>query len=203
MEPQQSVDERRLSFIRSLYGLNQALSSDNPRRLSDARRTLAVLRRSFASSQRETDAYEFVLPYNPPTSEQDDWLLVARLFALHPHANTAPRRTLGEAMRLLATKRPSAKRRFTQLLSIDHGDAMTHYLRQAVQLLRTEDVAIGHYRLLVDLIDMRHPGNASQRVRLAWARDFYQPDRQPRREPTEEPSQPAPQTADAQHQESR
>jgi CRISPR system Cascade subunit CasB len=87
---------------------------------------------------------------------------------------------MGGAMRIMARQRgESVERRFIQLLSVDRS-ALPHYLRQAVQLLRTDEVAIDYDRLLADVLVLLR-GNFldpdAHRVRLQWARDFHRIDR--------------------------
>ncbi|MFC0529057.1 type I-E CRISPR-associated protein Cse2/CasB [Phytohabitans kaempferiae] len=171
MELPTTPDSRRRAFVRHLYGVHNALNSGNPRHCAEARQTLARLRRAFSGQRHEAEAYDVVFPHNPPEREQELWLLVAGLFALHPHANNAAGRSIGSAMRLLVADRPSAARRFTQLLSVDPA-AMPHYLRQTIQLLRSDDVSIDYQLLLDDLVKMRTPGEA-HKVRLRWARDYH------------------------------
>ncbi|MBQ1053449.1 type I-E CRISPR-associated protein Cse2/CasB [Micromonospora chalcea] len=183
MDPNLTVAQRRQAFVRDLYGLHYAITSANPRRSGEARQKLARLRRSFAGQQQEAEAYDVVFPHEPPIREQDLWLLVAGLFALHPHADTVRGRSLGTAMQELVEERPSAARRFTQLLSVDVA-AMPHYLRQAIQLLRSAEVAIDYLRLLTDLAEMRQSREEAHRIRLSWARDYHRPKRRPKPDQT-------------------
>lgn len=178
MEPLVIPDLRRQAFVRHLYGLHNALDSANPQRSGEARRSLARLRRAFAGRQQEAEAYDIVFPHDPPVDEQELWLLIAGLFALHPHPNNARGRSLGGAMRLLVADRPSAARRFTQLLSVDPA-AMPHYLRQAIQLLRADGISVDYQLLLTDLIKMRSSREEAHQVRLRWAREYHRPNRQP------------------------
>ncbi|WP_433687826.1 type I-E CRISPR-associated protein Cse2/CasB [Micromonospora carbonacea] len=194
MQLSSSVTQRREGFVRSLYGLHHALTSDNPRRSGEARRVLARLRRSFVGGRQEAEAYDVVFPHEPPEREQKMWLLVAGFFALHPHGNTARGRSFGAAMRELVEKRPSAARRFTQLLTID-PPALPHHLRQAVQLLRACDVAIDYHRLLADLVEMQESADQAHRVRLRWAQHYHRPKRTPGRT-TAQPESPEGVTAE-------
>ncbi|WP_326557146.1 type I-E CRISPR-associated protein Cse2/CasB [Micromonospora sp. NBC_01796] len=184
MDPIVTIDGRRQALVRHLYGLHQALGSGNPQRSAEARRTLARLRRAFAGRQQEAEAYDVVFPHDPPVEEQELWLLVAGLFALHPHADNARRRSIGGAMRLLVADRPSAARRFTQLLSVDPA-AMPHYLRQTIQLLRSDGISVDYQLLLADLVKMHSSREEAHRVRLRWARDYHRPNRQPTSQNTE------------------
>lgn len=193
MEPTRSAEERRRAFVQELYGLHRALTSENPRLSGEARRALARLRRSFAGAAQQAEAYDIVFPHDPPQDEQELWLLVAGLFALHPHGNTAKGRTVGGAMRLLAEERVSAQRRFTQLLSVE-ARHLPYYLRQTIQLLRSGEVAIDYHRLLNDLVQIY--SESPQKVRLRWARDYYRPrvpgSRSARPEDTESGEPPVP-----------
>lgn len=174
MEQIRSLDERRRAFVRKLYWLHRALTSEDYRLSGEARRTLARLRRSFASPGQQAEAYDVIFPHDPPQREQELWLLVAGLFALHPHGNTARGRTVGEAMRLLPDERVSAQRRFTQLLSVN-PQHLPYYLRQMIQLLRSGDVAIDYHQLLTDLVSINSGREKAHKVRLRWARDYYRP----------------------------
>ncbi|KWW98834.1 CRISPR-associated protein CSE2 [Carbonactinospora thermoautotrophica] len=167
---------KRKAFVDYLYGLHQGLSSDNPHRVAECRRVLARLRRSFAGARQQAEAYDVVFRHDPPEREQEVWLLVAGLFALHPQPGNGD--TLGRAMRRLARAREgTVDRRFTQLLAVDR-ESLPHYLRQAVQLLRAENVPLDYARLLDDLVALWTGGeDAAHRVRLAWARDYHRPER--------------------------
>lgn len=182
--------DRRSEFLKALYALHWGLESTTPHLQAQARRTLARLRRSLTGPRHEVEAYEFVLAHEPPRAEQNAWLLVAGVYALHPQ----PRRrgsgpkTIGASLRALAQKRgDSVTRRFTQLVAVDR-DSLPHYLRQAVQLLRSEDVALDYTQLLSDLIVLlgeRYLSDRAHRVRLEWARDFH---RQPAQTETPSPT---------------
>jgi CRISPR system Cascade subunit CasB len=175
--PSDALVERRRVFVNYLYGLCAGLGSANPRRVAESRQALARLRRSFAGPRQEAEAYDVVFAHDPPQAEQEVWLLVAGLFALHPLLRpSGPRRSLGAAMSVLVQRRgESVNRRFVQLVSVDrHG--LPHYLRQAVQLLRTESVPLDYEKLLTDLLDVlggNSRDEAAYRVRLNWARDFH------------------------------
>lgn len=188
--------DRRRRFVRALYGLHSALGQDSPA-AAQARQKLARLRRSFAGPQQEVEAYSVVLPFDPPIAEQKAWLLVAGLFALHPQPPTARWRSIGGAMRLLATERgDAARRRLEQLLSVD-GSHLPHYLRQAVTLLRSAEITFDFHLLIEDLIVLlpsEFTADEAHAVRLRWARDFYRPERRPaagRPDTAAEPIEPA------------
>lgn len=174
--------QRRGRFISHLYGLHGKLESGRAHQVSEARRTLAQLRRSLSGPRAEAEAYATVFPFDPPQAEQQAWILVAGLFALHPQPRPGAdfdrqSRSLGRSMRSLANERPSAERRFDQLIAVDQP-SLPHYLRQAIRLLATENIALDYYRLLEDLVtllDQRADPERIHRVRLNWARDFHRP----------------------------
>jgi CRISPR system Cascade subunit CasB len=171
--------DRRRRFVQALYGLHWSLSQDSPA-AAQARQKLARLRRSFAGPQREVEAYSIVFPFDPPVAEQKAWLLLAGLFALHPQPPSARRRSVGGAMRLLATNRgEAATRRLEQLLSVD-AQHLPHYIRQTVTLLRSAEITLDFHLLLDDLIVLlghEFTADEAHAVRLRWARDFYRPER--------------------------
>lgn len=162
-----------------------------------ARQKLARLRRSFAGPHQEAEAYSVVFPFDPPVPEQEVWLLVAGLFALHPQPPTARWRSIGGAMRLLGTDRgDAARRRLAQLLSVD-GRHLPHYLRQTVTLLRSAEITFDFHMLLNDLtvlLRSEFTADDAHAVRLRWARDFYRPERRApamgKPDPSAEPAEP-------------
>ncbi|NJP30071.1 type I-E CRISPR-associated protein Cse2/CasB [Microbispora sp. SCL1-1] len=196
----EEIRQRRRRFVNHLYGLHAKLESGRQYQSAEARRDLALLRRSLAGGRQEADAYAVVFPYDPPIEEQQAWLLVAGLFALHPQprprtspgpsgAQRPPSRSIGVSMRRLVERRSSAERRFLQLLGVDRT-ALPHYLRQAVQLLHTENIPLDYDRLLDDVVILmseHHDPERAHRVRLTWARDFH---RQLRQTPANAPVAP-------------
>jgi CRISPR system Cascade subunit CasB len=196
--PEARRDARR-DFVTSLYRLQEAIDAGG-HLAHAARRDVARLRRSTAGPQQQMQAYEIVFRHDPPEAEQQAWLLLAGLFAINPQPRPTggDRRSLGGSLRRLARKQNQVPgsdvaaeasspldRRFTQLLSVG-VDALPHYLRQCLHLLRTESVPVNYYRLLDDLIVLcGDDPQKRQLVRLRWARDFYRPDPQPRRKNTD------------------
>jgi CRISPR system Cascade subunit CasB len=178
-ETPETPQQRRRLFVDSLYRYHASLEGARPH-AAEARRVLARLRRSLAGPQQETEAYDVVFAHDPPESEQEVWLLLAGLFALHPQPRPRAdkRGSIGSAMRELAQRRgDSVNRRFQQLLATD-PDALPHYLRQSVQLLRSDNVAVDYSQLLDDLVIVLGPHSRDddvRRVRLRWARDYHRP----------------------------
>lgn len=178
----------RTRFVSSLYQLQQHID-DGSYLAHTARRDLARLRRSIGGPTQQIQAYEIIFRHDPPTAEQEVWLLVAGLFGVHPQTRPAPDNhdSLGRSLRRLAlarglNQRPQRDaadesspidRRFTHLLSIG-PDALPHYLRQCLQLLRTENIAVNYYRLADDLVTLFSADEQRRhRTRLRWARDYY------------------------------
>jgi CRISPR system Cascade subunit CasB len=174
-----SFAERRDTFIKYLHGLHYGASSGIPQRQSECRQALARLRRSVAGPRQQAEAYEIVFRHDPPESEQEIWLLVAGLFALHPQPSRGGQRSLGASLRALARERgASASRRFEQLLGRDRA-ALPHHLRQIIRLLASDGIPVNYSRLLDDLVVVMgddHQDKAAHRIRLGWARDFHRPD---------------------------
>lgn len=170
-----SLAERRYRFISYLIGLHNGATSGVPRHQSECRQALARLRRSLSGPQ-QAEAYEIVFRQNPPESEQEIWLLVAGLFALHPQSRRHGNRTIGTSMRALHKQRgESATRRFEQLLARDRN-TLPHHIRQTVRLLAADDIPINFGQLLDDLAELlgdNYREEPAQRVRLRWARDFH------------------------------
>ncbi|KAA2246402.1 type I-E CRISPR-associated protein Cse2/CasB [Solihabitans fulvus] len=175
-----ALGDRRRRFVSYLYGLHNGLGSGNTKRASESRQALARLRRMFSGPRQEAEAYEYVFPHDPPQSEQEVWLLVGGLFALHPQSRRGPTRrsSLGGSMgELEATRGSAATRRFTQLLGRDR-DALAHHLRQTLRLLAANEISVDFDQLLQDLVVLlgdRYREDEAHRVRLRWAREFHRP----------------------------
>jgi CRISPR type I-E-associated protein CasB/Cse2 len=136
------------------------------------RATLARLRRSL-QSEHALDGLAVVLPFvsrDPRWRDraEDDALLLARLFALHPEAGSLQ---LPEALRRLASASDSVELRFRALLSASREDLGEH-LRHAVTLVASHGLAID-WRDLHDAI--RYWDHPSDRTRRTWARAFWNP----------------------------
>ncbi|MFI7696736.1 type I-E CRISPR-associated protein Cse2/CasB [Nonomuraea sp. NPDC049655] len=172
---------RRDAYITYLCGLENALRSDDRRRVSEARRVLARLRQSFVEG-RQYQAYEIVFQNDPPQgdgSEPETWLLVGGLFSLHPlnWRSGGGARSFGASLGSLQKKlgSPVVDRRLTQLLAKDK-QTLPHYLRQTIRLLSAHDIPVRYERLLSDLLVLLgrdHRGDRASRVRLTWAQEYY------------------------------
>jgi CRISPR system Cascade subunit CasB len=146
----------------------------------DNRASLAALRNSLRPGQ-ELSALRFVVnllptqgkdgaPLSPQARRQqeDDAILVAGLFALHPESGSL---SLARALSILRsdTGSDSIEGRFRALLSANRSDLAPH-LRHAVSLLAGKGLAIDWDNLLRAL---RYWDHEEARSRREWARDFW------------------------------
>ncbi|PZG41391.1 type I-E CRISPR-associated protein Cse2/CasB [Spongiactinospora gelatinilytica] len=177
----ESVAERRGNYVTYLNNLGHALRSDNPYQVSDARRTLARLRRAFVEGRPQGQAYQIVYKHDPPSDseEAEIWLLLGSLFALHPASwnGGGGRHTIGASLGRLHRKldSPAVERRLMALLARDKN-SLPHHLRQAVRLLSAHDVPVHYGRLLDDLLVLlgdQHRGDRASKIRLKWAEEYY------------------------------
>jgi CRISPR system Cascade subunit CasB len=175
------ADSPQAKYISQLHAIHHDLTSGLPKRVSDARRKLAKLRQGLIEGRQE-QAYDVVFSTSMPNvpADQDTWVLVGGLFAIHPKVWTrrSSPRTIGASMGELARRAANAdtvSRRFTQLLGRDR-QSLPHHLRQAVTLLATRDTPI-HYGQLLDnltvLLGHDPRGERASQVRLTWAREYH------------------------------
>lgn len=171
----------------------------NPTEQAASMATLARLRRgagkpagSVADIFAFTLAPEFAGPQAPdePTEREVAAHIALTLYALHQQSRTQPMhrrgRGLGRAIRQLHPDEPTSPpdpvtRRFQMLVTADSLDELTHHARGIVQLLRSAQpnpVPLD-YGLLADELRLwqRRP-NGPEKVRRAWARDYYRPRKQ-------------------------
>jgi CRISPR system Cascade subunit CasB len=141
---------------------------------------LAKLRRSLGF---ELGSYTPVFPYverfAAANQHEQDALrralyLVAGLFALHPRQGSP---SLAKSFGALMRERESAsiEQRFIALLGADAHN-LPDYLRQAISLLKADDLALDYAALFDDLSRWLDPRLDPQRrdgLRQRWARDFY------------------------------
>jgi CRISPR system Cascade subunit CasB len=134
------------------------------------RATLAALRASLRPG-RELEGLRVVLPFlrsNAGRREEDDAVLVAGLFALHPERGTS---TLPEALRQvqLATNSDSVERRFLSLMESGRDELSTH-LRYGIALVASRKVGIDWADLYRAIKYWDHPDDF---IRREWARSFW------------------------------
>jgi CRISPR system Cascade subunit CasB len=144
----------------------------------DDRAALAALRRGLGKRPGEAaEMFPLVVPWLPSTASsyrQDDYFLVAALFAAHQKswspADGVPS-NLGASFRKLADSvaSESIEKRFVALLNSEREDLPEH-LRYAISLLATHDVPVDWSQLLRDLGGW---GWESRSVQRAWAQAFW------------------------------
>lgn len=144
-------------FVRSLVALVKR----------DDRAVLAELRRSL---QQPLAAMPYVAPFlhDDDRREENAFILVAGLFALHPVHGT---KSLATQLARVAEKSDSVALRFRALLDSEPEDLGVH-LRHAVSLARANELPIDYDDLLGAVRWWGHETKWKQR---AWARDFFTP----------------------------
>jgi CRISPR system Cascade subunit CasB len=137
------------------------------------RAALAALRRGLGKEPGTTaEMYPVVVPRLPPglsPSKEEDYYLMAALFASHPEPGGDG--SLGKAFARLRRERDSEsiEKRFVALLNC-HADDLAGHLQQAVSLLKSGNVSVGWRQLLYDVQYWDHPAHFIQRQ---WARDYW------------------------------
>lgn len=136
---------------------------------------LAVMRRGLMGAPCEDlNLYRFVAR-RVPESDRDTYreaayYLVAALYALHPV--TTNQGNFGDHMKQVAGRRKdsdAAERRFTALLNARLEDIAAP-LRQAMTMLKGEELPVNWLQLFSDLLHWSNPKKVSQR---AWANGFW------------------------------
>jgi CRISPR system Cascade subunit CasB len=191
------LTNRERDFIAYLAGLaGKDLSGAERNEKQKNLAALAALRRGLGKRPGEAaEMFPYVVPFLPDHPYgQDDYFLVASLFAAHqliwqhptgPHEPT----NLGASFRWLRSKVDSGsiEKRFVALLSAEHRDLPEH-LRHAVSLLKAHEVPIDWEQLLRDLAWWESERrDVQQRWAIAyWRADLSQPPQAP--QPTPAPS---------------
>jgi CRISPR system Cascade subunit CasB len=142
--------------------------------LADDRGALAALRRGLGKPPGTTaEMYPYVVPWLPDEAStwlENNYYLVASLFAYHPDSSSAG--NMGHHMaRTCATDddKKSTERRFTVLLAAD-GDDLPNYLRQTISFLKSKDQSVNWDQLFIDLMGWNHE---SRYVQRRWANAFW------------------------------
>ncbi len=158
--------KRRGAFINYLRRLER--SDDGPSRAG-----LAALRAGLRT--KDAIAVE-MMPHvvtflGDKEDSSDRWFFaVAALFALHP-LDTKEASSLGGAFGKLRDKSASIEKHFQLLLASDAQD-LYERLKQAVSLLKANNIPVNWYALLTDLTT-KSWNDADRVIQLKWARDFY------------------------------
>ncbi len=142
--------------------------------LREDRAALAALRRGLGQpAGTVASMFRYVVPWLPADAkswQERRYYLIASLFAYHPQAGGMG--NMGDHFARTRTPQgddTATERRFTALLDA-HPEDLDVYLRQAVSLLRSKEVAV-NWRQLFD--DLRRWGYESRPVQNAWARAFW------------------------------
>lgn len=164
------ADATNDSFLTFLYGLEGRKE----------RGALAALRRGLSAEPgSDMEMYRYLGPYLPNDLygwRYNRYFLVASLFALHPK-KMAPglgqhERNFGASfggLRKKVAENDSTEKRFVALLNADQG-ALPNHLRQAVGLLKANDVPVHWAQLLNDL---QWWDSDKRWVQQNWARAFW------------------------------
>lgn len=106
---------------------------------------------------------------------EDAYYLIATLFGLHPAK--AQSGNMGNHFAQLCKDNDEPPdnivRRFNILLSAD-GDTLPDYLRQAMGLLKANEVAVNWTQLLDDMLGWENPEG---KIQLQWSRAFWRRNR--------------------------
>lgn len=153
------------AFIKYLTGLNT----------ENDRGTLAVLRRGLMGDPvKDLNLYRFVARRVPDadrgTPREEVYYLIAALYALNPQ--NCAEGNMGSHLKQTAERRndkEAAERRFTALLASRLEDIDTP-LRQAVMLIKQQDLPINWVALFADLLHWDHPQKIVQRT---WANSYW------------------------------
>lgn len=146
----------------------------------DDRAALAALRRGLGKAPGEAaEMFPYVMPFISDAMtlrRQDDYFLVASLFAAHQLSwlsvpGEAGASNFGASFRRLraAVDSKSIEQRFAALLAADRSD-LPHHLRHAVSLLKAHDVRVNWSQLLHDLGGWEWTSRSVQRT---WAQAYW------------------------------
>lgn len=144
--------------------------------VADDRAVRAALRRGLG--QPPGYAPEMLMHMARQVQGMPEWqertaYIVAALFALHP-MNTDSGNMGNHLGRLKGRNDDALERRFGVLLSA-HEEELDVYLRQAITMLKQQDIPVNWLQLFNDVSAWGHPDRQA-RVRRSWANSFYRAD---------------------------
>lgn len=172
------------AFAKYLVDLLGSRDTNGNEKTKPNRAALAALRRGLKSPGEATEMFPYVawaFGDNMSPQREDDYLLVAALFATHqgkskPYAKTddVRRNSLGGSFARLRikTESGSVEKRFVALLNASREELTTH-LRHAISLLKAHDVDVDWAQLLHDIKGWEWPGRPVQR---RWAYGYWYTD---------------------------
>lgn len=177
--------EKERAFVEYLVSLLGVKDANGNERTKPNRAALAALRRGLGKEPGEaTEMFPYVARWfsgSMSSQREDDYLLVAGLFAAHqrtgkpyPKIDDARRNSLGGSFARLRVKTESGsvEKRFVALLNASREDLTTH-LRHAIALLKANDMDVDWAQLLHDLDRWEWSGRPVQR---RWAYGFWYTD---------------------------
>lgn len=154
----ESNKPRLITYLEGLNGENKD------------RAALAALRSSL-QQENPIEGLRLVLPTLKAGSnrfEEDDAILLAGLFALHPETGSS---SIAEALKIVfrKTESESIENRFRALLGAKKTELSTH-LRHAVSLIGSKQIALDWNDLYRAIRYWDHPDDF---IRRKWARSFW------------------------------
>jgi len=156
--------ERKHAFVEYLEGL------------SEDRTALAALRLGLGQPPGYAPSmFPYIVPFVSTKAgrwEEEAHYIVASLFGLHPVSTSSG--NMGSHFGVLCAKgsdQNPVERRFITLLA-SHPEDLSFYLRQAVSLLKSKEVAVNWHQLMWDVLYWNNPDQRA-RVSKQWAREFW------------------------------
>ena len=153
-----NLDPRIAEFCERLEGLDSGeqarLKRNAGRSMSDSHQVLGLFFR--------------VLPTNVPRFQEEDYFLLATLYAL---ANGGAEGNLGDTLRKVRDPKyaQGLDRRVEFLLDADH-DELPFRLRQAIRFVESQRGSVNWPQLLRDVLAWEHP---ERYVQENWARAYF------------------------------
>jgi CRISPR system Cascade subunit CasB len=177
-------------LYRFVAGKAQRLAGGLANESSDARASLAVLRRSLSAPLAEQPQVwsevfnSFPAELEGPRDEPGVYETAAHLalafFALHQQSRSEPMHKSNEGFGMAMCRlhqvsgenqKKGIERRFNAALTAQTTDELVHHLRGLIQMLRSYSIPMDYGQLANDLVALNYPDSA-RRVRLRWARDM-------------------------------
>ncbi len=144
--------------------------------LQDDRGALAALRRGLGRPAGYAPAmFPYVVPFVPARAgewQEEAYYLIASLFGFYPVSTRTG--NMGSHFAQLRRQKgdgQAVERRFVALLAA-HPDELGFHLRQAVSLLKSEEVPVNWSQLLRDTLSWNNPEWCAD-VRRRWAAAFW------------------------------
>lgn len=183
--------QSRSSLLYSFVaGKAQGLAGGLANESSEARASLAVLRRSLSAPLVEQPQVwsevfnSFPAELEGPRDEPGVYETAAHLalafFALHQQSRNEPMHKANEGFGAAIcqlhqvageNQKKGIERRFNAALTAQTTDELVHHLRGLIQMLRSYSVPMDYGRLANDLVALNYSDSARS-VRLRWARDM-------------------------------